>query len=78
MKNMTFDERVDTATNKALELMHLVSNLRRGKEVNFDRIRDLIVGIHSDELDLIGIIDDYDLQKSYKTQYSLELPSFMR
>lgn len=78
MKNMTFDERVDTATNKALELMHLVSSLRRGKEVNFDRIRDLIVGIHSDELDLIGIIDDYDLQKSYKTQYSLELPSFMR
>lgn len=78
MKNMTFDERVDTATNKALELMHLVSDLRRGREVNFDRIRDLIVGIHSDELDLIGIIDDYDLQKSYKRQYSLELPSFMR
>ena len=78
MKNMTFDERVETATNKALELIHLVSNLRRGKEVDFDRIRDLIVKIHSDELDLIGIIDDYDLQKSYKTQYSLELPSFMR
>ena len=75
---MTFDERVETATNKALELMHLVSSLRRGKEVDFDRIRDLIVKIHSDELDLIGIIDDYDLQKSYKTQYSLELPSFMR
>lgn len=78
MKNMTFDERVDTATNKALELMHLVSSLRRGRDVDFDRIRDLIVGIHNDELDLIGIIDDYDLQKSYKTQYSLEIPSFMR
>lgn len=75
---MTFEERVDIATNKALELMHLVSSLKRGKEVDFDRIKDLIVGIHSDELDLIGIIDDYDLQKSYKTQYSLELPSFMR
>ena len=78
MKNMTFDERVDTATDKALELMHLVSNLRRGKEVNFDRIRDLIVKIHSDELDLIGIIDDYELEKSYKSKYSLEIPSFMR
>lgn len=78
MENMTFEERVDIATNKALELMHLVSSLKRGKEVDFDRIKDLIVGIHSDELDLIGIIDDYDLQKSYKTQYSLELPSFMR
>lgn len=78
MKNMTFDERVDSATNKALELMHLVSNLRRGKEVNFDRIRDLIVKIHSDELDLIGIIDDYELEKSYNSKYSLELPSFMR
>lgn len=75
---MTFDERVDTATDKALELMHLVSNLRRGKEVNFERIRNLIVEIHSDELDLIGIIDDYDLQKSHKSQYSLEIPSFMR
>ena len=78
MKNMTFDERVDIATDKALELMHLISRLRRGKEVNLYRISDLIVEIHSDELDLIGIIDDYDLQKSYKCQYSLELPSFMR
>jgi hypothetical protein len=78
MENMTFEERVETVTNKTLELMYLVSNLRRGKEVNFCRIKDLIVEIHSDELELIGIIDDYDLQKSYKCQYSLELPSFMR
>jgi hypothetical protein len=77
MKNMTFSERVNMVTTKTLELMSLVCDMRRGNEIDFNRIRELIRDIHEDELTLIGIIDEYDLEKRHDI-YTIEIPSFMK
>lgn len=77
MREMNTYERMETACEKSKELMCAIFRMKQGEDINLNHIRHLIRDIYKDELELIDMLDEYELGKEFQEKRGPEIPSFM-
>lgn len=78
MNDINFERKIQTMTDRFNELMNLTQSMKDGKDVDSDRIKALVKETYRDEMELVGVICDYRLNKRRKNVKDFEIPSFLQ
>ena len=74
MKDMTTQERIKKARGNLTNLADMIAGVKTGRELNSNRIAQLIMDIYEDELELILLCDD--LERCHERK-KIDVPEFM-
>lgn len=78
MNDINFEQKIQAMTDRFNELMNLTQSMKDGKDVDSDRIKALVKETYRDEMELVGVICDYRLNKRRKNVKDFEIPSFLQ
>lgn len=68
---------METANNKFNTLVDIVSQLKNGSKVDFDKMFNLIHSIHNDEVELIIKMNEIENAKNEKPKKEIQIINFM-
>lgn len=64
MKNLTTEQKIQKAVDKSLKLVFEISRFKHGRD-NYEDIIEIVKDIYKDELELIEVIDEYEIEKEF-------------
>lgn len=80
MKDLTMLGRMQKATKRHQEVILMVTGMKNGEDVDFNKLTDLLLDMHNDEINLIIEVHELDSNFLFKPDdgEEIEVPEFAR
>jgi hypothetical protein len=77
-KDLTYEEKLQEVKERSIKITQMLSELKAGRDVDFNLLTSLIADGHSNERSLIHEIEEVEIQNRHRRDIqTIDIPSFM-